>query len=222
MKVYAVRVLDIDREEIDKLCLLISLENKNRIERFVSKKDKIRTLVGELLIRKIVKERLGIGNEAITIGKNQYGKPYLENDPSLHFNVSHSGDYVVCAFDEKPVGVDIEQIEYIEDYKEIAERYFTKIEIDHVTKSDDYSLSRFYEIWTAKESYIKCNGKGLSIPLKSFSIEIIHGNIRAVIDKEGSEFAFEQFAIDPDYILTVCSMGCLIASDVISICQKEL
>lgn len=33
-------------------------------------------------------------------------------------------------------------------------------------------MRKFYEVWTLKESYIKCYGSGLSMSLKSFSIKI--------------------------------------------------
>lgn len=33
-------------------------------------------------------------------------------------------------------------------------------------------MDRFYEIWTLKESYIKCRGQRLSIPLTSFFVEV--------------------------------------------------
>ena len=38
---------------------------------------------------------------------NENGKPIVEG---ICFNLSHSGDYVICAVSERPVGCDIEQI----------------------------------------------------------------------------------------------------------------
>ena len=42
--------------------------------------------------------------------KNQYGKPYLSEHPDFYFNISHSGEYVLCAIDNNPIGVDIEEV----------------------------------------------------------------------------------------------------------------
>ena len=45
-------------------------------------------------------------------GKN--GKPFLDGAPFV-FNLSHSGEYVVCALSDADVGVDIEKIRPISD-----------------------------------------------------------------------------------------------------------
>jgi len=215
MIIYAAKIWDVYEENLHKLCLPIAAESRQRIARFVHKQDKIRTLIGEILIRMTITEQLGIKNEEIVFAKNSYGKPYLRNDPGFYFNISHSGDFVVAAVDDKPVGIDIEQVEHIDDYRRIAEKYFTESELAYITKNDCDNLGRFFEIWTAKESYIKCRGKGLSIPLKSFSIEINGGNIQAIPDDEQNQFLFKQLTVDTGYKLTVCSLGGDIPDDMI-------
>lgn len=74
MEIYCVKISDISEEEIEKLCLLIDFEKKIRIKKFKNKKDKIRTLIGEILIRSIIIEKLHIDNNHIKFIKNQYGK----------------------------------------------------------------------------------------------------------------------------------------------------
>lgn len=39
MKIYAVKILDISEEKLDKLCLLIDSEKKYKIKKFINKKD---------------------------------------------------------------------------------------------------------------------------------------------------------------------------------------
>jgi len=46
------------------------------VKKFINKKDKIRTLIGDILIRTIITEDLGIRNDNISFEKNPYGKPY--------------------------------------------------------------------------------------------------------------------------------------------------
>lgn len=222
MKIYAVKILDISEGNLNQLSLMLTEESRQKVARFVHKQDKIRTLIGEILIRKKISEQLGIRNDEIIFAKNSYGKPYLKNDRNFHFNISHSGDFVVVAVGDKPVGIDVEQVKYMDDYRRIAERYFTKSELAYITKIDCDNLGRFFEIWTAKESYIKCQGKGLSIPLKSFSIEINRGNIQAILDDEQNQFLFKQLAIDTGYKLTICSLGGDIPDDIIMIRQNSL
>lgn len=65
MEIYATKISDIIKEKIDELCLFVSSDKKYKIERFVYKKDKIRALIGELLIKTIINEKLGIISESI-------------------------------------------------------------------------------------------------------------------------------------------------------------
>lgn len=101
MKIYSVKTSDIKEEKLDNICLSIDSEKRCRIEKFINKKDKIRSLIGEILIRTIIAKGLGIKNRQIAFAKNQYGKPYLKEHPEFDFNMSHSGDFVVCAIDDK-------------------------------------------------------------------------------------------------------------------------
>lgn len=223
MEIYGVRISNMSEEKINELCLLIDEKKRHRINKFINKKDKIRTLISEILIRTIVIEKLNVSNKYITFEKNQYGKPYLEGYPKFHFNISHSGEFVVCAIDDKPIGIDIEEVKYIE-YEDIAKNFFSVSEFDYIVKEDlNVKLSKFYEIWTLKESYIKCCGQGLSIPLKSFSININqYENIQVIIDNEHKEHLFKRFDIWLDYKMAVCSVNKEISNNIIMIDQNSL
>ncbi len=223
MEIYTVKTLDISKEKLDKLCLLIDSGKRYRIEKFINKKDKIRALIGEILIRTLVAEKLNISNNHIIFKKNQYGKPYLKEHPEFSFNISHSGDFVVCAIDDKPVGIDIEQIKHIA-YEGIVKSFFSASELDNIAKEDsNVQLSKFYEIWTLKESYIKCCGQGLSMPLKSFSIDVDqYENIKVIIHHEHKEHTFKSFDVEPDYKMAVCSLNKEISNNIIMIDQNIL
>ena len=99
------------------------------------------------------------------------GKPYLVNEPNVHFNLSHSGDWAVCAISDYPVGVDIERCE--PGRRDIAARFFHRDEVRYLdsllpSMRDD----AFYQLWTLKESFVKATGRGLDLPLRSFRIDI--------------------------------------------------
>jgi 4'-phosphopantetheinyl transferase len=100
--------------------------------------------------------------------EDTFGKPYIEGEAEVYFNMSHAGIYSVCAFSNKPVGVDIEKIAPVD--LSIAERYYCSSEFEDIMKyQEDGRIKRFYEYWVLKESFIKAVGKGLSIPLNQFS-----------------------------------------------------
>ncbi|MFR1708224.1 MAG: 4'-phosphopantetheinyl transferase family protein [Clostridium sp.] len=64
------------------------------MQKFLNKEDEIRTLIGDILIRTIITEDLGIRNDNISFDKNPYGKPYLKDYLNLNFNISHSEDFL--------------------------------------------------------------------------------------------------------------------------------
>jgi 4'-phosphopantetheinyl transferase len=186
-----------------------------RIYRFINRKDKIRTLIGDILIRSAACDHLQISNEEIQYEYNDYGKPRLKDWHQFHFNISHSGDWVVAAIDERPVGIDIERVKSIE-YMEIAKRFFSKTEYQWLQTQDAGKRPEcFYKLWTLKESYLKIMGAGLSIPLDSFSIVIEKDDDVHINESSDKERYLRLFSIDPNHVMSVCSESNNAASTVV-------
>ena len=155
--------------------------------------DKQNTLLADLIIRSELSKRTGTPNECLRFFSNVFGKPYCLNALQIHYNISHSGEFVVCAISDKPVGIDVEKIS--EANLKMAKRFFTNTEYEYITsKPENEQACAFSEIWTKKESYIKHEGKGLAIPLKSFD----------VLDAK-NEFYFNNVYISEEMICNVCS-----------------
>ncbi|NGT50303.1 4'-phosphopantetheinyl transferase superfamily protein [Clostridium perfringens] len=223
MEVYITKINDIDLTKINLITSSINSEKINEINNFFYKKDKIRSLIGEILVRTIIIERLKINNEDIIIYKNKYGKPYLRGYPNFEFNLSHSGEYVVCAFDKNPVGIDIEKIKEF-DFKEIAKNFFEVNELNYIINQDlSFQLSKFYEMWTLKESYIKCCGYGLNIPLNSFCIKLDKlRDIKVFKNNKDMKYSFNLLDIELNYKLAICSSCKNFYLDVINLNQNDL
>ena len=93
------------------------------------------------------------------------GKPYLVSEPGIHFSLSHSGDWEVCALSDHPVGVDIERCE--PGRRDIASRFFHREEVRYLnTVLPSARYDAFYKLWTLKESFVKSTGRGLDLPLR--------------------------------------------------------
>ena len=194
---------ELSEESFNALLQIISKENQDKCHRFKFKEDALRTLYGELIVRHVLSDYFSIENKDIKILKSNEGKPYIKDNP-IYFNISHAGDFVVCAFSEQEIGVDIEQINDID--LKIAKRFFCASEYeDLVAQEVENRLDYFYSLWTLKESYMKWLGTGISIPLDSFCFKITGDEI-SFVDYNRKEMPFfKQYFID-GYKLSVCSM----------------
>jgi 4'-phosphopantetheinyl transferase len=192
----------LDDDIYNNLLQKISAKNQEKCLRFKFREDALRTLYGELLLRYVLCHKFGFKNEEIQILKSEEGKPYIKGYP-IHFNISHSGDYVACAFSEQEVGVDIEQIKKVD--MTMAKRFFSKNEwTDLFAKNEEEHIDHFFSLWTLKESYIKWLGKGMSVPLDLFSFKITKEGITIIDANRSVRPYFKQFIID-DYKVAVCS-----------------
>jgi 4'-phosphopantetheinyl transferase len=188
---------------LEELEQIISKEKRKRIKKFKFQEDYLRSLYGEVCIRKVVSETVGISPAEIIISRNGYGKPYIENVPDLHFNISHAGDWVACIVSANECGIDIEHVKDID--LKIAERFFHEDEYSFLTdKRGKERTERFFELWTLKESYVKYKGKGLQIPLNSFSVTYKNGGYAVIPQTEN--LTFSQYDWDDEYKVAACTV----------------
>lgn len=126
-------------------------------------------------------------------------KPYLQNCP-FHFNLSHSGKYVICALSTEPVGCDVEQIRPV-DIK-IAKRFFAPGEYQKILNEPDTNRQTelFFTFWVLKESFIKALGTGLHTPLNSFEVTLEP----KISIPQNTTYLFSMPAFDPAYKCAVC------------------
>lgn len=110
------------------------------------------------------------------LGKQDSGKPFLINKPNLHFNLSHSGDWLaLLTSDCGPVGVDLEAPQKVRNFKQIAQHFFAPEEIEHLAPLEGQLLtSEFYRLWTLKEAFFKARGTGISEGLRHINFTHTH------------------------------------------------
>ncbi|GIN72147.1 4'-phosphopantetheinyl transferase [Bacillus sp. J14TS2] len=194
------------QEELKVLLAQASYDRQKRIRQFFHLEDAYRTIIGDLLLDNVLKERTGARLKDITVEKNAYGKPFLPNYPHIQYNISHSGNYVVCAVHNQHVGIDVEKVQVFDLC--MAKQLFTAFEYRDILNSKNRILA-CYEIWTLKESYVKALGKGLAIPLHSFRVRKSDNNEIEVVDMDKNEkvldYMYKQYTLDTDYKLAVCA-----------------
>ena len=85
---------------------------RQRADRFRNEADRARFVIARSSLRQLLARRIGIASGEIRFGENEFGKPLLQHAPvALHFNSSHSGDWVLHAIDSvAPIGIDVEAV----------------------------------------------------------------------------------------------------------------
>lgn len=205
MDVYAVDVTGtLEKGIYERLMACVSPEKRARIQRFYREEDRVRGLIADILARSVITRETGLENHQIEFYTNDYGKPFLKGRDDFQFNLSHSGIWVVGAMDNLPIGIDVERIQPID--LDISENYFSPDEHQDLMAQVD-KFAYFFTLWSLKESYIKIVGKGLSLPLNSFSIKFFSpDDIR--IKAEGQlleDTFFLSYDIHKDYKMAVCT-----------------
>lgn len=86
------------------------------------------------------------------------GKPFFPTMKNLHFNISHSGDYILCAISSCCVGVDIECVKTRK--PQLPQYALTKEEYTQYLALGG-NWNAFYKLWTKKEAFVKYTGKSI-------------------------------------------------------------
>ena len=141
---------------------------KEKIDALRFPEDKRRSLCAWLLLVRALREQ-GISPEDIQIAYGAHGKPALLGNHQLFFNLSHSGQRVLCAVSHQEVGCDVEQARPVN--LKLAKRFFSPAEYETLSSlPQEEQQAAFLRLWTCKESFVKAVGTGLSLPLQDFSI----------------------------------------------------
>lgn len=142
----------------------IQLQEKNA--RFVRWQDRHAHLFGKVLLQELLMQ-FGYDQDCLhNILYTQYNRPYIEGN--IDFNISHSGEYVVCVAAEAiKTGIDIEKIRAIDfdNFKNtMTNEQWKEIE------ASNHPVKTFFNYWSLKESVIKADGRGLNISLKNIQV----------------------------------------------------
>lgn len=169
--------------------------------------DKVRRekWLGEWLFRYVLLHVYRLSPKDYTVEKADGGKPYLAGvTEQVYFNLSHSGEYVVCAFSDSEIGVDIEKIRL--ERMGVARRFFHPEEIRALEETgEDGRQELFFKYWSVKESFLKYKGTGLRCPLSSFAVSDGNGRIRIRQGEEVVPVQVKECRIDPEYKCFICS-----------------
>lgn len=174
---------------------LLSPEEHARAQRFHFPVDRERWTRSRALLRLCLGARLDADPRSLQFRTGPWGKPYLEGPHSgaAEFNLSHSGDFAAVVVSDREVGVDIECWKDLP-VAELAAFAFRPEEHAAILAHPE-PLRHFLELWTAKESVMKCTGQGLSLPPAAVCMAGRAGEppVRAEIEGGFGSFALHHF-----------------------------
>ncbi len=177
---------DFSNNEYQTAYAALSPSRRAHVDRFGTEHRRRQSLAGEILAKRLLVDYTGIAPENIALHVDAAGKPFVEID-DLFLSIAHRGDIVVCAVDKTPIGIDVEDIKPID--LKLVKRVCTPQEaifvFGHVPTDTDLTytervdiLTRFYEIWTAKEAYVKMIGHTIAhfneLPVLSCNRQVFH------------------------------------------------
>lgn len=101
--------------------------------------------------------------EKLRLSIAEGGKPFAVEHPSLHFNLSHSGDFAAIAISRHEVGIDIEKLKPVPDWRVLAEGILHAETISEIAALRELRRSEmFLRHFTAREAFLKAVGTGFS------------------------------------------------------------
>ncbi|MCC8047442.1 MAG: 4'-phosphopantetheinyl transferase superfamily protein [Clostridiales bacterium] len=201
-------------------------ERQKKIERIRMEQDKRLSLAaGILLDLGLKKYRLNAADVRICAG--EYGKPYLPDYPEIHFSLSHSKAMAMAVFSEIEIGCDIEYQKKVNE--NLARRFYCPQEYVWMQEASDEEerKSRFYRLWTLKESFIKTTGMGLRLPLDSFCFSF--GEKVSEFWPESKQVQMERYLCEPvrksglqemEADVVLCESACVARSERVKITQR--
>ena len=182
--------------------LLDSVE-QSRAGKYARQEDRARFVITRGALRCLLEQYLGIAGKEVSITASPMGKPSVNSESRLEFNVSHSHEWALIGFATSRLGIDVECVKPLH-AASLAKRFFSPAECDALMNvASDKILSTFYRCWTRKEAYIKADGQGLSRSLASFSVSVNESDPKLLWSELGQseveQWKFFNLAVPPQY-----------------------
>ncbi len=167
----------LSKTELDTLHALLLAEEADRASQFAHPQDRLHYTLGHTALRTLLSLYTGCPRERIHIASGTHGKPYWAAPPpypSVEFNLSHSGDWILLAFSlDHILGVDTEKIDSEKKLERMVQRFYHPCEIRKYQNTPECQKAPlFFCCWTIKEAYLKGLGEGLLHPTNEFYVNL--------------------------------------------------
>ena len=176
---------DVDLARLEEV---LSDEERRRADAYRLTDCRRRFIVARACLREVLGSYQLISPQDVQFRYEPKGKPVLDNDSELQFNLSHSGDVASIAVTQgRRLGIDVEVIRHDLDFLGLAHRFFSPSEAARIEQAQDSERAlAFFAHWTCKEAYLKARGDGLSVHLDSFAVVASLDHAHVELESEDS------------------------------------
>ena len=185
----------------------LSEAERARAARFGQPGLRDRYVVGRASLRRVLGETLGLPPAAVPIVRGPRGRPRLDSESTLDFNVSHTGDVALIAVAEDArVGVDVERLDRIVNVAGIARKFLAPSERSTLAALDpDEARRTLLALWTCKEAMSKATGDALSAPFASLDVDL--AGVPTLVGGPGvyapQRWTLHRASVPPEYVATI-------------------
>lgn len=187
----------------------VTEEERLEFGEFLKASDRHKRLVARAFLRYLAAHHLDVQPRAISYERDAWGKLHFAeaiNPDRWEFNLSYTQGGVFFAFTQHgSIGVDIEDTAQDIEAIEIARDFFHPIEYQEMLAlSPPLQKRRFFQIWTAKEAFVKAVGRGLSYGLENFSISRVSSEWKEILRVHGEGIDGRNWLIIPIDVPPLC------------------
>lgn len=177
---------------------LLEESELQRLSRIVRQEDKNIFLSSQVMKRIICGQYLKYPPEEVSFAYTENKKPFVLDKADFHFNISHSGNWLIMIFSKNPCGIDIEKMQTDFDFEGVIKLTFHPEEIGYILRNPDQTKA-FFRIWSIKESFLKATGVGLIENLFTLNMVKNSDPLTAL-----NPWQIQSFLIDDKYWCSFC------------------
>ena len=166
--------LAVDDDDFARISAWLSPQERARAARFGREALRRRYIVGRASLRRALGRHLGIGPAAVPIVRGPRGRPQLESESDLDFNISHTEGVALIGIARGcRIGVDVEHADRVVNADGLARKFLQPAEQATLAPLDERDRrARFLRYWTCKEAMSKATGDGLSAPFRELEVRL--------------------------------------------------
>ena len=161
-------------DEFARVSAWLAPQEHARAARYGRESLRRRYIIGRASLRWVLSRSLGVSPAAVPIVRGARGRPQLERQSALDFNISHTeGMALIGIAQGSRIGVDVEHAEREVNADGLARKFLVASEQATIRSLDETARRmRFLRYWTCKEAMSKATGDGLAAPFRHLEVKL--------------------------------------------------